>query len=65
VPDYFRFHDLRHTYASDMVSAGVDIFTISKFLGHANVKTTMIDAHLAPDHRRAEMERYQHYLAAG
>lgn len=61
----FRFHDLRHTYARDMVSAGVDIFTISKLLGHANVKTTMIYAHLAPDHRKAEMERYQSYLAAG
>ena len=48
-----------------MVSAGVDIFTISKLLGHANVKTTMIYAHLALDHRKAEMKRYQLYLAAG
>ena len=61
----FRFHDLRHTYATDLVSAGVEIFTVSKFLGHANVKTTMIYAHLAPNHRAAEMERYQQYLAVG
>jgi site-specific recombinase XerC len=43
----------------------MDIFTVSKLLGHANVKTTRIVAHLAPNHRAAEMERYQQYLAAG
>lgn len=60
----FRFHDLRHTYASDLVMASVDIFTISKLLGHSNVKTTMIYAHLAPDHAKAEMLKYQNYLNA-
>ena len=60
----FTFHDLRHTYASDLIMAGVSIFTVSKLLGHANVKTTMIYAHLAPDHAKAEMARYQEYLNA-
>ena len=51
----FRFHDPWHTHAGDLVSAGVDIFTVSKLPGHANVKTTMIVAHLAPNHRAAKM----------
>ena len=53
----FRFYDLRHTFATDLVSAGVGIFEVSKLLGHANVKTTQIYAHFAPEHRKAEMEK--------
>lgn len=45
----FRFHDLRHTFASLMVRAGVDIYTLSKLLGHSSVKTTEIYAHLYDD----------------
>jgi integrase len=58
----FHFHDLRHTFASDMVMAGVNIFTVSKLLGHASVQTTMIYAHLSPDHNKAEMARYDQYM---
>jgi len=40
-----RFHDLRHTAATRMVEAGVNIVVISKILGHSDIKTTMRYAH--------------------
>ncbi len=45
-----RFHDIRHTHASILISAGVDIVKISKRLGHANPKITLeFYAHLLPN----------------
>jgi len=45
-----RFHDIRHTHASVLISAGIDIVKISKRLGHANPKITLeFYAHLLPN----------------
>ncbi|PTL55571.1 hypothetical protein C7Y72_18165 [Paraconexibacter algicola] len=42
-----RFHDLRHTFATRLASAGVPMRAIQTFLGHADAKTTEIYAHYA------------------
>ncbi|MFI1950970.1 tyrosine-type recombinase/integrase [Streptomyces xinghaiensis] len=40
VPEDLRFHDLRHTYASIMAAAGVELRKVSRWMGHASISTT-------------------------
>ncbi|MBI3813359.1 MAG: site-specific integrase [Nitrospinae bacterium] len=48
----FRFHDLRHTAATWMVQSGVDLYTVSKILGHKDIRTTQRYAHHCPESLR-------------
>jgi len=49
-------HKFRHSFASHHIMNGTDIFTLQKFLGHADIKHTMIYAHLSPDFEQTEMD---------
>lgn len=55
--EHVNFHDLRHSCASIMIGLGVDLYTISKILGHANVTTTQRYAHLQVDAQRAALDK--------
>jgi integrase len=51
----FRFHDLRHTFASHSMMSTGDLPALQKILGHATLAMTMRYAHLAEDHVRQAM----------
>jgi site-specific recombinase XerD len=48
-------HTLRHTFASRLVMAGVDLRTVQELLGHKNIKMTLRYTHLSPSHKRQAM----------
>jgi integrase len=53
----FRFHDLRHTFASYLVMDGVNIHTVSRWLGHATIAMTEKNyTHLSPNYQNEEIQ---------
>jgi integrase len=53
----FRFHDLRHTFASRLAMEAVDLMTIRELMGHKTMAMTLRYSHLSSGHRRTAIER--------
>jgi integrase len=52
----FRFHDLRHTFATRLVQAGVELYKVQRLLGHKSPMMTQRYAHHYPESLREDVE---------
>jgi site-specific recombinase XerD len=54
----FTIHSLRHTFATLMLEGGCDLFSLSKMMGHSDIKTTTIYLAASAEHLRSQMVKH-------
>ena len=54
----FTIHKLRHTFATLMLEGGCDIYSLSRMMGHSDIKTTTIYLFASPEHLRSQMTKH-------
>jgi site-specific recombinase XerD len=55
---WFTVHKLRHTFATLMLEGGCDIYSLSKMMGHSDIKTTTIYLYASAEHLRDQMTKH-------
>ena len=61
--DTFTPHCLRHTYATMLYDAGVDVLTAKELLGHSDIKTTLsIYTHLSKEKESSDIDKFNKFL---
>lgn len=59
ITNKIRFHDLRHTFASQFMMNNGNVFDLQKILGHTDIKMTMRYAHYSPEHLQKAMQGFE------
>jgi site-specific recombinase XerD len=57
----FRLYDLRRTYGTRAVEAGIDVFSVAKLMGHADLRTTERYVHLSKSHLKDAQKRIERF----
>ena len=52
LPEKYHFHCLRHTFITQLIKKGVNIYYVKEISGHSNIKTTMSYIHIVTDDLR-------------
>jgi integrase len=65
IKEHFRLYDLRHTFATRAVAAGVDLPTLSAILGHTSIQMTMRYVHPAEEQKRFAVGKLESFRIAG
>src|SRR5207253_8892182 len=58
----FVMYDLRHTFATRMAQAGVDLATLAAILGHSSIRIVQRYVHPTAEHKKSAMLRYDEIL---